>query len=312
MNSELPNYLKIASLIATFSFLVYSLYWIVYSVFWVYNITINITSSMQVPNIINPMQQIIIIIQEHAASAGYFLAFIGAIFAVESVILLINNQEKYANRLSKTLFFEALFFLLLIPSSIHHLLGVALSWTFIDIYVGLSFLIQALFIPPPFLMLSYRLRDPHNRASILKWIAIATPLAVWGFWVKYMFLWLDTLSPLNTNPASLESIVVTVNSFLTLLISAIIISAACLVLYRKRKIETRLFGFSLIVLGSYFIIYNLVSIWVPVYSSFLYLTDFWIIAFPFLGIAALRLNPFDATQQPPIQHFKQHLRKGTC
>jgi hypothetical protein len=46
-------------------------------------------------------------------------------------------------------------------------------------------------------------------------------------------------------------------------------------------------------LGSYFFIYDLVSIWVHVYSSFLYLTDFWMTVLPILGIAVLKLKPFN-------------------
>lgn len=293
LSLELPSYLKISLLIVAFSFLAYSVYWTAYSVFWVYNFTVNITSSMQVLNIISPMQRTVIIIQEYAASAGYFLAFIGAILAVQSTILFIKNDKKYLDKLGRALLFEALLFLLLIPSSVHHLLGVAFSWTFVDFYVGLSFLLQALLIALPVLTLSHKLRKTENRASILKWVAIAPPLAVFGFWVKYLFLWLDTLYPLDVNRASLASIVGAANSCLTLLIAGVITSAACLVLYRKRKVDTKLVGTALFLLGSHFIIYNLVSIWVPVYSSYLYLTDFWMAVLPILGIAVLKLKPFN-------------------
>lgn len=293
-NSEvklnLPNYLKISLLIIVTSFLVYSIYWTVYSVFWVYNITISITAMMQVLNIISPLQQNLIIIQEYAASAGYFLAFIGAIFAVQCTVMFIKNNEKYLDKLGKALLLEAFFFLLLIPSSIHHLLGFVLSWTYVDIYVGLSFLLQALLIALPFLMLLRNLRKLQNQASILKWMAIGAPLVVLGFWFKYLFLWLDTLSPLNTNPANLASIVGAVNSFVTLLITSTVVSIACFVFYRKNKVNTSLVGIGLILFGNHFIIYDLVSIWVPVYSSCLYLTDFWMVVLPILGIAVLRIK----------------------
>lgn len=293
MNFKLPSYLKISLLIVVFSFLAYSIYWAAYSAFWVYNLTFNIVTFLGEMNI-GTLQSSVIIMQEYAASAGYFLALIGAIFVVQCAVLFIKNDEKYLDRLRKALFFEALFFLLLIPSSIHHLLGVALSWTFVDIYVGLSFLLQALLIALPFLMLSRNLGKPQNQASILKWIAIAAPSVVWGFWVKYFFLWLDALSPLGPQQASVASIVGVANSCLTLLIAGIITSAACIILYRKGKVDTRLVGIALILLGSYFIIYDLVSIWVPIYSSFLYLTDFWMAVLPILGIAVLK--PKNASQ----------------
>ena len=290
---NLPNYLKISLFIIVTSFLVYSIYWTVYSVFWVYNITIRITSLMQVLNIISPLQQNIIIIQEYSASAGYFLAFIGAIFAVQYIVQFIKKHDKYRDSLSKALFFEAFFFLLLVPSSVHHLLGVALSWTCVDIYVGFSFLLQALLIAVPFLMLSRNLRKPQNQSGTLKWKVVGAQLVVLGFWVKYLFLWLDTLSPLDTNQTNLASIVGTVNSFVTLLIAFLITSIACVILYQKRRINTSLIGIAFILFGSYFIIYDLVSIWVPVYRSYLYLTDFWMAILPILGIAVLYLKSFD-------------------
>lgn len=290
---NLPNYLKISILITAFSFLAYSLYWTAYSVFWIYNITTNITTMFSVLNISSNLQQILIIIQEYAASAGYFLALIGAIFAVQCAILFIKNKEKYLNRLAKTLFFEAFFFLMLVPSSIQHLLGFVLSWTFVDVYVGVSFLLQALLIVPTFIILGHNLGKSQNKTSILKWITISAPLAVFGFWVKYLFFWLATLSPLGPKQADLASIIGGVNSFVTLLIAGILTSLACLVLYRKKSVNTRLVGIVLILFGSHFIIYDLVSICVPIYSSFLYLTDFWMIVLPILGIALLKVESFN-------------------
>jgi len=305
---ELPNYLKISLLIVAFSFLAYSIYWAAYSVFWIYNLTFNVTTFLEEMNI-GTLQYAAILFQEYGASVGYFLSLIGAILTFQCTVLFIKNDKKYLDRLGKALFFEAVFFLLLIPSSIHHLLGVALSWTYVDVYVGLSFLLQALLIVPPFLMLSRNLRKPQNHTSILKWITIAAPSVVLGFWVKYLFLWLDTFSPLGPKQASLASTVGAVNSCLTLLVAGIITSVACLGLYRKRKLDTRLAGIALILFGSHFIIYDLVSIWVPVYSSFLYLTDFWMTALPILGIAALKMKPFNVTHPPTTQPSKQQQRK---
>ena len=290
---NLPNYLKISLLIIASSFLAYSLYWTAYSVFFVYNLTTHITTLFQMLNISSNLQQNIIIIQEYAASAGFFLALIGAIFAVQCAVLFVKNNEKYLGKLGKTLLFEALFFLMLVPSSIQHLLGFVLSWTNVDIHVGLSFLLQALLIAPPSIILSYHLRKPQNQTSILKWITISAPSVVLGFWLKYLFFWLGTLSPLGPKQANLASIIGAVNSFVTLLIAGIITSLACLVLYRKRRVSTSLVGIALILFGSYFIIYDLVSIWVPIYKSFLYLTDFWMIVLPILGIAVLKVKSFN-------------------
>jgi hypothetical protein len=304
LSLELPNYLKISLIIVAFSFLAYSIYWAAYSMFWLYNLTVNITTVLQEMKI-GTLQYGAIILQEYSASIGYFLELIGAVLAVQCTVMFIKNDKRYLDRLGKALFFGAFFFLLLITSSVHHLLGVALSWSNVDVYVGLSFLLQALLIAPPFLMLSHYLRKPQTRDLILKWVVIAAPAVVWGFWVKYLFLWLDTFSPLGPEQASLATIAGAANSCLTLLIAGIITSAACLHLYRKRRVYTRLVGVALILFGSYFIIYDIVSIWVHVYSSFLYLTDFWMTAFPILGIAALKMKPFKVTQTASTQPSKQ-------
>jgi hypothetical protein len=290
---NLSNYLKISILIIASSFLAYSVYWAAYSVFWIYNITIDITSWFKILNIYSNLQQNIIIIQEYAASAGYFMAIIGAIFAFQCAILLIKNNQKYLDRLGKTLLFNSLFFLMLLPSSIHHLLGSFLSWTTVNIYVGLSFLLQVLLIAPASIILSHKLRKLQCEISILKWITISAPLAVLGFWIKYLLFWIATLYPLGPKQANLATIIGGVNSFVTLLIAGILTLVACITLYRKRRVNINLIGIALILFGSHFIIYDLVSIWVPVYKSFLYLTDFWMIVLPILGLVLLKMKSFN-------------------
>lgn len=289
---NLPNHLKISILIIAFSFLAYSVYWTAYSVLWIYNITINITSWFRILNIGN-LQQNIIIIQEYAASAGYFLAIISAIFAFQCAILIIKNNKKYLDKLGKTLLFNALFFAMLLPSSIHHLLGSFLSWTNVDIYVGLSFLLQVLLIAPTSIILSHKLRKPHSKTSILKWVTISASLAVLGFWIKYLLFWLATLYPLGPKQPNLATIIGGVNSFVTLLIAGILTSLACIIVYRKKRVNIRVVGIALILFGSHFIIYDLISIWVPVYKSFQYLTDFWMIVLPILGLALFKMKSFN-------------------
>ena len=100
----------------------------------------------------------------------------------------------------------------------------------------------------------------------------------------------DRLGP---KQATLMSTVGAANSMLTLLIASIVTAGACLAFYQKKKVNKWLVSTALILFGSYFIIYDLVSIWVPVYGSFLYLTDFWMIVLPILGIAVLKLKSFN-------------------
>ena len=111
----------------------------------------------------------------------------------------------------------------------------SLSLWYTDFYIGLSYLLQVLLIAPPFIILSYNLKKPQKHASIRKWISIAAPLFVLAFWFKYLFLWIDTLSPLGPKQATLMSTVGAANSMLTLLIASIVTAGACLAFYQKKK-----------------------------------------------------------------------------
>ena len=293
---NLPNYLKICLLIVATSFLTFSVYWAVNAPFTLYYLTRFFFS----PNFQNsPVNLLLLIFQEFGATIGLFVNLIAAIFAFQCTILFTKNNKKWVKPLRRALFVEALWFILLIPTSIHHLVGASLSLWYTDFYVGVSYLLQVLLIAPPFIILSYNLKKPQNHASIRKWISIAALLFVLAFWFKYLFLWIDTLSPLGSKQATLMSTIGAANSMLTLLIASIITAGACLAFYQKKKVNKWLVSTALISFGSYFIIYDLISIWVPVYGSFLYLTDFWMIVLPILGIAVLKLKSFNVN---PANH----------
>jgi hypothetical protein len=281
---DLPNYLKICLLIVATSFLAFSIYWAVREPFFLYDL-IGFFSGPYFRN--SPLNLLLFAFQEFGAAIGLFVNLIAAIFAFQCTILFMKNDKKWLKTLGMALLFEALWFILLIPTSIHHIVGAPLSFWYTDIYVGLSYLLQVLLIVPPFIMLGNNLIRPKKHASIRKWISIAAPLFVLGFWFKYLFLWIDTLSPLGPQQVNLMSTVGAANSLLTLLIASIVTAVACLAFYQKKKVNKWSVGIAIILFGSYFIIYDLVSIWVPVYSSFLYLTDFWMITLPILGIAVL-------------------------
>ena len=90
--------------------------------------------------------------------------------------------------------------------------------------------------------------------------------------------------------ATLMSTVGVANSLLTLLIASILTVLACLGFCKTKRMNKWLVGFALILFGSYFIIYDLVSIWVPIYASFFYITDFWMITLPILGARILMIK----------------------
>jgi hypothetical protein len=213
---------------------------------------------------------------------------IGGIFAFNSALLFLKKDAKYLDNLRRALLFESLYFLLLIPAGVNHVVGSIISSSaLLNIYTGISYLIQVMLIFPPLFMLSRKLKKPHDLPSIIKWASIAAPLYVFGFWVKHGLMWVYALLPLGNQQTSLIDIIGSANSLLTLLVAAIVSTGVVLILRQKKNANRWLLGTAMILVGVYFVIYALVSVWVPIYRAFLPLTEFWMITLPILGIAIL-------------------------
>jgi hypothetical protein len=288
-----PKYLKISVLAVTLSFLVYHIYWAIYTTSWFYTFTdMILRQTFPVPT----YHLSLLVFQEYAAIVGYYLILIGGIFALQSAILFNKNDSRYIKSLGKAFIFTSLFYILLLPSSLRHFVGVATTsqTTSISntcsIYVGFSCLLQALLIGVPLLLLGRKLLKPQNHASILKWASIAAPLCVFGFWSYSSLLWVYALSPLGPKQASLMSTIGAADSLLILLIAGIITTITCIDFNRKKTLNKKLAGIAIILVGSYALVYALVSIWVPIYFSFMYLTEIWLMVLPILGIAILKLR----------------------
>ena len=286
-----PKYLMICLLFVASSFLAYSVYWAVRIPFSTYDIFVFISGPLFQNSPMNtPLSLQLILFQELAAAIGYLVNLIAAVLAFQSIIQYIKHEQKWQITFGKSLIVEAVFFLLFIPTSIHHLVGAFLSMSGADFFVGLSYLLQVLLIVPPFIMLGLKLKNNQSLDSIQKWVCIAAPLFVFAFWFKYLFLWIDTLSPMGSQQVTVMNTAGALNSWLTLLIAGVLTVLACLGFYKTKKINKWLVGIGLILFGGYFIIYDLVSIWVPVYASFLYVTDVWMITLLIMGATMLKIN----------------------
>jgi hypothetical protein len=289
MNFDKMAFMKKALLIVATSFLLYNIYQAITTTLFVSHFQIAIIQLTHFIKSSQPnLQLTLFILQEIAGSAGSYLRLIGAIFALSCALLFFKKDAKYLGKLRKALLFESLYFLLLIPAAINHIVGSIISSSaFLNFYAGVSFLLQAVLIFPPLFMLRHKLRRPQYLPPIQKWAGIAAPLYVIGFWVRHGFLWVYALLPLGTQQASLLDTVGSVNSLLTLLVAAIASTVAWLTFRQKKKLNTWLVGTAIILVGVYFVIYDLVSVWVPIYRAFLPLTDFWMITLPILGIAEM-------------------------
>lgn len=196
-NTQKPAFLatlKVALLIVAGSFLAYSIYWAINNIIWFNTITGNLLRVLQIQNLtsLRNLQFTLLFIQEYASVLSGFVLLVSGIFALYATVLFLRKDPKYLGKLRITILFTAIFSLLLVPSSIHHLVGAAVSMPSTNIYVGLSYLLQALLIVPPLLVLSQKMKHNQNIAPILKWAAIAAPLFAFALWLKYAFLWIDT------------------------------------------------------------------------------------------------------------------------
>ena len=287
-------FLKKALLFVSIIFLLYTIYHAIITTVFLYNFIPRIG---QLPDVIQLPENFIsstfpwalLLMQEFASSIGIYLRFFGGVFALSSAYLFNKNDSRYLGRFSKVVLFESLYFVLFIPSGINHVILSFSEFTFIgfNLYTGASFLLQGLIIFPTLFSLSRKLNV--NKATIdLRILGVAATLYVFVIWIKHAFFWFFALSPLGGQSGSLLETIGTVNSLLTLMVAALITLFACLPLIRKTKNRNlRLIGAALILIGSHFAIYLIISVWIPVYSSFLGLTEFWMVSLLILGIVVM-------------------------
>jgi hypothetical protein len=287
--AKLPFILKAAVLIVAAAFLGYCVYWLVQGVIWGYTVTFMLTHVSQ----IGPLHSAgsgelaALFVQEYSSVVNSFVLMVCGVFAFQSAMLYVKGSGRYFGVLRRALILLAVFSLLLVPASVHHLLGVASGWFMVDIGVGLSYLIQALLIVPTLLVLTQKMRSPQNPDAIKKWACIATPAYVFALYFKYLLLWIDTLVPMGPKTASVAVDVGSLNSVLTLLVAGIVVAYACYSLYHRKPYGMMLAGVGLVVVGCFFAMDSLVAVFMPVYGSFWYLTDFWMVSLPVLGAAIL-------------------------
>jgi hypothetical protein len=287
MNPQTNPFMKTALIVVAISFLLYTFYQAITTTFFVVHFP---TVIDVLPHFITSsqpkLQLALFLFQELAGSVGSYLRLTAAILAVNSSILYLKNNPKYLQKLRLVLFFESLYFLLLLPAAANQLIGSVISTSaFLNFYTGISVLLQTLLIFPALFLLSRKLKYPQDISSIFRWVVIAAPLYLFGFWVRHGLFWVYALSSSAPPQIGFLEALGFVNSWLTLLVAAIVTTVACLDSWRHRKPNLRFVGATICLVGVYFVIYDLVSVWVPVYRDFLPLTDFWMLMLPILGVA---------------------------
>lgn len=271
-------------LIVAAAYLLYNLYQAAITTLFVIHFQ---TLFTQLPKFIESsqptLQVALFAFQEASASTGVYLRLAAGFFAVYAALMLLKGDKKYLHAAKKMLLLESLYFALLIPAGINQTVGYFISTgPFLDITAGISSWLQALLIFPPLFILSRRLKQPLNNPTNLKMAGFAASMYLLGLWAKHGLLWSIAFSA-QTQQATLAETVGFVNSWVTLLVAATIMTVSWL----SFKYKKPLFGAALIVAGSYFLVYLVVSVWVPLYLAFLPLTEFWMVSLLVLGSAVL-------------------------
>jgi len=280
---------RAAFLVVAIAFLLYNIYQVVLTTMIVSHFPLIIE---RIPSLIqstNPSLQLALIVaQELAGAIGAYMRLIGAVFAMNFAILFFRNKPPYLNKLSKALLFESLYFLLYFPVVFNHIIGSTISASpFVNFNTGLSYLLQIALVFPPLFILSLKLKKDSRFASTISWILAAVSLYFFGAWIKHCFMWIYGVLPMQTQPTIIDTIG-SINSVLTLLMAAIVSSISWFMIKTNRgKANVRIYLASLAVVlaGAYFVIYDVISIYSPIFGAYLLLNDAWMITLLVLGIA---------------------------
>ena len=150
--ANIPISLKISLLVVVCSFLVYSIYWAATIPFSTYGVfTFIQTPTFQNSAMNTPLEVQLLLFQELSAAIGYIINLIAAFLVLKSLFQCIKNDQKWQSTLCWALFGEAIFYLLFLPTTLHHMGGAIISLAGAVFFVGLSYLLQALLIAPPLL-----------------------------------------------------------------------------------------------------------------------------------------------------------------
>jgi hypothetical protein len=246
----------------------------------------------------NPQLQLTLVLaQETMGSTGQYLRLAGAIFAFLAAVLFVRGKP-FLGKLRWALLLEALYFLLYIPVVVNHLVGSTISnSSYLNIYTGISYFIQITLIFPALFILSRKLKN-SDLAPARAWLLIAAPLYLFGFWVRHAFLWVYGVLPMLTEPSLLD-VAAAANSVFTLLAAGVMCSVGCALIRRGGGVKVKrgwmLFAASLVVAGAFFVAYDVLSVFLPIYGAYVLLTDAWMALLPVLGIALL----YEYTNQKP-------------
>jgi hypothetical protein len=267
-------------LVAAVALLIYETYLLQKSFLALYQIYLNITQNAGPGGI--SAHAYMWFFSETSGEVGLILRFVGSLFFVAFAVALCRKKPA-RTFLKWGVLLEAIQYLFLIPFITQWVVfgGMAAEYTII------SFSLQIVLITPTLLALYHRLKKPQiGKIAILRAAAVAAVAFMFAMWIKHFIFNLYALPVDFSKP---ELTVGFVNSAVTLLISALILTVVFLPLIRGKSasFSFRGFGAALIIAGIYFVVYLVISSVNTWYGSFVFLTELWMISLIIAGVGFL-------------------------
>jgi len=264
-------------LVAAVALLIYETYLLQKSFLALYQIYLNITQNAGPGGV--SAAGYMWFTSETFGEVGLILRFAGALFFVAFAVMLWRKKPslKY---LKWGVLLEAVQYLFLIPFITQWAVfsGMAAQLTII------SFSLQILLITPTMIMLYMRLKWPQtSQTSILRAASAAAAAFMFAMWIKHF---LFSLYALPVDFSSFALIVGFVNSLVTMLVSALILTVLFLPLIRGKSatFSFRGLGAALIVAGIYFVVYLAIATFNMGYQRYVFLTELWMISLLIAGV----------------------------
>lgn len=295
--------LKILILVAVGSYFAYCLYWFVKAFPWFVYISLG-PENYSAPTglrFTNTFSLLVGYLTDYSAFFGLAVRVIGAFYALISTFLIVKgegNMLLVRDKIARTLLFEGIYFLSLIPA-IFFLLGFSALIPEANIFLSLQLFTQILLISPFLILLSRKIKNNSDSSapSILKLAALSSLSYMVALWGIYMFKWIGMMAEARAlgDPNWLQfgiRIFGLQNTVTILSLSVVFAIVGTLKILRKSGGDKsrRWWGLSLIFLSVHFIVYVFYVASVGFWDAILY-GEVWTIPLLGLGIYLLLKNP---------------------
>jgi len=281
---------KIAIFIVTFTFFVFMLIVLLNSFPADYRIANNDIESFLSTGSLMPLFHLA---SELIGEVGVILRFIGSCFFLAFTYALFKKKTLCWSRLKKAILLEGSYYLFNILFIIYLFVRAltspdASSATILTYYgAAISYAAQIIFVTPIFLMFYQKIGTSGvDRSEITKLGALAITGFVFGLWIKHFML---AIYAIGIDFSSIIYVIGSFNSVFTLLITAILLIAVFMPLYKKTSTNynRKGLGVAFIVAGLYTTIYFALALVNEQYMNWISLIDWWTITFIVLGLSFL-------------------------